>query len=350
MLTLAAILFVFSLVVVIHEWGHYYVCRLMGVRVERFAIGFGKEIFGFEWKGTRWSFCILPLGGYVKPAGEDMDESNGAPDEFFGQNWYRRIAIALAGPVMNYVLAFLCFFFLAFYWGRPQPSQEPVIGEVVSGYPAQAAGLEKNDRILAIDGRQVQTWSETAEIIHASPEKTMDILYRRKTDQGEIEKRAAIIPKKDPQRQIGVIGIAPSMEMNPQGLGESLLGAAQQTYFWTALTLKYLGDAIVKRKKPELAGPIGIVSIVAKVAHEGFQELVGLIALISLSLGLFNFFPVPLLDGGHVFLYLLEGILGKPLNKAIIRVANIVGATVLIAVFLFATTQDISRLQNGLFK
>ena len=147
MLTVIAVLFVFSTVVVIHELGHFLVCRWLGVRVETFAIGFGKEIFGIDWKGTRWSFCILPLGGYVKPAGEELDESTGAADEFFGQSWYRRIAIAVAGPTMNYVLAFFCFFWLMFYWGEPQPSNEPVIGEVVSGYPAQVAGFQKGDQI-----------------------------------------------------------------------------------------------------------------------------------------------------------------------------------------------------------
>ena len=128
MITVLAVFAVFSLVVVIHELGHYLVCKALGVRVERFAVGFGYELFGAEWKGTRWSFCLLPLGGYVKPAGEELDEVTGAKDEFFGQAWYRRIAIALAGPVMNYILALVCFFVLMFWWGRPEPSKDPAHG------------------------------------------------------------------------------------------------------------------------------------------------------------------------------------------------------------------------------
>ncbi|MBI2118551.1 MAG: RIP metalloprotease RseP [Elusimicrobia bacterium] len=344
------VILVFSLVVVIHELGHFLVCKWLGVRVEKFAIGFGKELFGFEWKGTRWSFCLLPLGGYVKPAGEELEETTGAPDEFFGQTWYKRIAIALAGPVMNYVLAFTCFFLLVFFWGQPHPSNQPVIGEVVTGYPAQTAGLEKGDKILAINGKQVGTWEEAAKIIHLNPEKPIDMLVQRIVEGNSLNKIAAVVPKKDLQREIGVIGISPLVEMQKLGVLASVENASQQTVFWTVLTLKYLGDAIVQRKKPELAGPIGIVSIVAKVSKQGFQEMMGLIALISLSLGLFNFFPIPLLDGGHVFLYLLEGILHKPLNKTVVRTANIIGASFLLAIFIFATSQDISRLNLPFWK
>lgn len=350
MLIFISVIAVFSVVVVIHELGHFLVCKCFGVRVEKFALGFGKEIVGINWGETRWSFCLLPLGGYVKPAGEDIEESSGAPDEFFGQSWYKRILIALAGPVMNYGLAFSCFFFLMFIWGQAKPSDQPVIGEVVAGFPAQAAGLQKGDEIVQINGKLIHSWQEASELIHTHPEKPIDIHIRRKTDGAVVDKIVAIVPKKDAQRGIGLIGISPHVVMEPQGFKNSWNNAAFQTVFWTKLTLKYLGDAIVQRKKPELAGPIGIVSIVAKVAKEGIQELIALVALISLSLGLFNLFPIPLLDGGHIFLYFLEGIVGKPLNKTMVRIANIVGATFLIAIFLFATTQDITRLQVDFWK
>lgn len=351
MIIVLAVLAVFTTVVMIHELGHFLVCRLLGVRVERFAIGFGKELFGFDWKGTRWSFCILPLvGGYVKPAGEEIEESTGAPDEFFGQSWYRRIAIAVAGPAMNYFLAFVCFFWLMFYWGRPQASTQPIVGEVVAGFPAQAAGLQKGDRILAINGREITAWEEMAKEIHNHPEKPLDIRFQRKIDVGSIEKIIALVPKKDSQRGIGLIGISPMIELKPEGFVDSLKSAWDQTVFWTEMTLKYLRDSILQRKSPELAGPIGIVSIIAKVAREGFQELVSLVALLSLSLGLFNFFPIPLLDGGHIFLFLLEGISGRALTKKTIRIANIIGATFLIAIFIYATQQDLWRLHKDFFR
>src|SRR3990167_1709989 len=239
------VILVFRFGVVIHELGHFLVCKWLGVRGEKFAVGFGKELFGFEWKGTRWSFCLLPLGGYVKPAGEELEETTGAPDEFFGQTWYRRIAIALAGPVMNYVLAFTCFFLLVFFLGQPHPFYQPVIGEVVTGYPAQTAGLEKGDKILAINGKQVGTWEEAAKIIHLNPEKPIDMLVQRVVEGNSLNKIAAVVPKKDLQREIGVIGISPLVEMQKLGLLASIEIASQQTVFWTVLTLKYLGDAIV---------------------------------------------------------------------------------------------------------
>ena len=350
MLTALIVVFVFSTVVVIHELGHFLVCKALGVRVEQFAVGFGKEIVGFMWKGTRWSFCLLPLGGYVKPAGEEIENTTGAPDEFFGQPWYGRIAIAVAGPIMNYILAFSCFFLLLFAWGQPAPSNDPVIGEIVAGYPAQASGLIKGDRIVAINGTQVNTWQEASDLIHSNPEKPIDMKIKRNIDQVEVEKIVAIVPKKDQQREVGLIGISPDIKMESQNLKESVKKAGDQTVFWTTLTLKYLADSIIHRKKPELAGPIGIVSIVAKVSKQGLPELISLIALISLSLGLFNFFPIPLLDGGHIFLYLLEGILRRPLNKSTVRTANIIGATLLLSVFLFATTQDLARLKMQFWK
>lgn len=356
MLTAIAVLFIFTLVVVIHELGHLLVCRWVGVRVERFSVGFGKEIFGFDWKDIHWSFCVLPLGGYVKPAGEDPEENSGAPDEFFAQPWYKRIAIAVAGPVMNYILAFACFFWLMFYWGQPVPSNDPVIGEVVSGYPAQAAGFQEGDRILAINGKKISTWEEAAREIHSRPEKTIDIRYVSSTDSGEVEKIVALVPKKDPRRGVGLIGISPSITMKPQGFKESVRNAYKQCVFLSVLTVKYLGGAlrtaIISREKPdlELAGPIGIVTIIANVVNQGAQAMVTLVALISLNLGLFNLFPIPLLDGGHIFLYMLEGLFRKPLNKKAVRAANIVGATFLLAIFLFATTQDITRLRTNFFK
>ncbi len=356
MLTTLAVLFVFSTVVVIHEMGHLLVCRALGVRVEKFAVGFGKEIFGFDWKNIRWSFCLLPLGGYVKPAGEDIDDNTGAPDEFFGQNWYRRIAIAIAGPVMNYLLAFLCFFWIMFYWGEPKPSNEPLIGEVVSGYPAQIAGFQKGDRLLAVNGVRVSTWEDAAAQIHKSAEKTIDIQYVRKTSLGDEEKIVALVPKKDARENRGLIGISPSINMTPLGFSDSLRSAKNQCIGLSVMTLRYLGEAIknavVHRTSPqlELAGPIGIVSVIANVVKEGMQALVSLIAIISLNLGLFNLFPIPLLDGGHMFLYLLEGINRGPLNKKAVRFANIAGATFLIMIFLFATTQDLTRLKATFWK
>jgi len=355
-LTTLAVLLVFTTVVVIHELGHLLVCLWLGVRVERFAVGFGKEIFGFNWKNIRWSFCILPLGGYVKPAGEEAENNSGAPDEYFGQSWYRRIAIALAGPVMNYILAFACFFWVMFYWGEPRPNNKPVIGEVVSGYPAQIAGFKKGDRIVGVNGNRVQTWEEMAALIHKNPEQALDITYIRESDPLEEEHITALVPKRDPQNNRGLIGISPSIEMHSLGFKASLLSAKNQTIDLSVLTLRYLGNAIkkaiVQREKPdiELAGPIGIVKVIANVAHEGAQALVSLIAIISLNLGLFNLFPIPLLDGGHVFLYLLEGLNRKPLNKKAVQVANIAGATFLIMIFLFATTQDIFRLKSSFWK
>jgi len=243
-----------------------------------------------------------------------------------------------------------------FYWGEPSPSNEPVIGEVVSGYPAQVSGFQKGDRILAVNGKAVTTWEQAADEIHKSPGKTLDIKYSHKSPTGETQKSVALVPKRDPRENKGLIGISPSIEMKPVPFKQSVKSAYDQCINLSLLTVRYLGEAIKKsivtRAKPELelAGPIGIVSVIANVVKEGAQAMVSLIAIISLNLGLFNLFPIPLLDGGHIFLYFLEGLYRKPLNKAAVRTANIVGATFLIMIFLFATTQDLTRLKTTFWK
>lgn len=350
MFTALIVIFVFSLVVVMHEMGHFLVARFSGVRVEKFAIGFGKEIFGFDWKGTRWSFCLLPLGGYVKPAGEDLEEVTGAQDEFFAKPWYVRSAIALAGPVMNYVLALLCFFAILFFWGEVAPSTQPVVGEVVAGYPAQAAGVLVGDKIVAVNGNLIKNWEEVSALIHQSPNVPLDLKIERKQNEAESTFILAIVPKKDEQRGVGLIGISPRVEYVPQSFSKAVVGAWDKTVLWTQLTLNYLGHTIRERKKPEISGPIGIVSIVAKVSQQGLMELISLIALISLSLGLFNIFPIPILDGGHILMYLIEGISRRPLNRKIMNFANVLGMAVLLMIFVFATSQDLMRLKDSFWR
>src|SRR5438105_3107199 len=145
-------------VVVIHELGHLVMARRLGVRVERFTVGFGPEVFGWTASGIRYAVCIVPLGGMVKLAGEFLDERKNNPDEFFSQPWYRRNLIALAGPLMNYVLSFVLFAFVAGVWGIMQPSDQPIVGDLVPGLPASVAKLQVNDRILSINGTAVQAW------------------------------------------------------------------------------------------------------------------------------------------------------------------------------------------------
>ncbi len=339
----AAIAFTFGLVIFLHEFGHFFVCRRLGVRVEKFAFGMGPELFGItDKKGTHFAVCVLPLGGYVKPAGEDIFEGTGKPDEYFSQSWERRVAIVMAGPVMNYILAFCVFTGLIFLKGEIKPSSKPIIGDMLKNYPAAEAGLKVGDVIDSIDGTKISTWKEMADLVHQDLGKTLRLTYNRADATATIE----IIPKKDPQTGYGVIGIVPETITRKLGFFASAKAGAKQCWKITALTVKTLYTKIAKRERPDLAGPVGIMQMVSKAAHSGLDDLFFLIGLISVAIGFFNFLPVPLLDGGHAALYIWEGLSGKKLTQGLIETTNKVGIVFLVSLLVFATYNDILRLRG----
>ncbi|MFA6003699.1 MAG: site-2 protease family protein, partial [Elusimicrobiota bacterium] len=175
----AAVVVTFGLVIFLHELGHFLMCRRLGVRVEKFAFGMGPELFGITREGTRYSVCAFPLGGFVKPAGEELDNCSGATDEYFGQAWYRRLAIVLSGPAMNYVLAFCLFTGVIYFKGMPQYTDEPVIGNMMVGFPADRAGIKIGDKILALNGAAIATWKQLSDGIHALPKQQVKVRFLR---------------------------------------------------------------------------------------------------------------------------------------------------------------------------
>lgn len=339
--------FAFGIVVFVHEFGHFIVAKKTGVKVDRFSFGLGPEMFGFQWGETRYCVAWIPLGGEVRMAGEM--EPGGDPAaikdsrEFYAKPWYRRIPIVVAGPAMNYVLAYGLFSFVFLLWGQPKASPEPVVGELVESFPAQAAGLLSGDRIVSVNGQAVSAWAEVADAIHQNPEKAVALSVTR----GAGEPLSfSVVPRRDPASGMGLIGISPAMLYSSMPLGEALVAGGQQTVFWTKHTLTYLGDKIVHRQKPELSGPIGIASIISKSTKSGIQDYLFLIALISLGIGLFNLFPIPMLDGGHLVFFLWEGIFRKPVSRRAVQAANVVGLSLLLGILVFATFSDIQRMRQ----
>lgn len=350
---LAITILCLGFVVLVHEWGHFLVARRLGVRVERFTIGFGKEIFGWTRGDTRYAVCVLPLGGMVKMAGEFPEEGGTKKDEFFGQPWYGRATIALAGPVMNYVLAFVLFVVVAWGWGTLKPSKEPVIGDMVLGLPAANAKLEIGDRVRSINGKAVATWEEMAAIIHDMPDKKVTLDIERAGEAGKPAKtlKVNLVPQKDKQRGMGLIGVMPKVEKVKLTLGGSMQSAVRDIKMWTLQPLQYIGQKIRSMEGPkELSGPLGIAHMMTKATKEGTAYVIYLIAIISTGLGLFNLFPIPVLDGGHVFLYVIEGIIRRPLSKKALGVANALGFALIMTIFLYASYQDIMRWRLGLMK
>ncbi|MDE2142521.1 MAG: RIP metalloprotease RseP [Elusimicrobia bacterium] len=331
-----------GLVIFLHESGHFIACRRLGVRVEKFAFGFGPELLGFTGAtGTRFSLNAIPFGGFVKPAGEEpTSDVAPLPDEYFGQSWNRRLLIVYAGPAMNYVLAFCLF--TGLYWakGLPEASKEAVIGNLVVGYPAEKAGIQIGDTITAFDGRALTTWDDLASSIHRSPDHEVALTVRR----GDKTLDVKITPKKDDDR--GVIGIMPKAEYKPVGLLGAMGEGANMCWAQTKQTVTTIAGKIWKRERPDLAGPVGIFQMVSRAARAGWEEFIFLIGFISVAIGFFNLLPLPLLDGGHGAFYFWEGLAGKRLSSETMEKANTVGLAFLMSLLLFATYNDVLRIRN----
>lgn len=340
--SLAAVVLTFGMVIFLHEMGHFILCRILGVRVERFAFGMGPELFGFTKGDTRYSVCALPLGGFVKPAGEDTPNGQAKPDEYFGQSWNRRLAIVAAGPAMNYILAFVLFTGVVWIKGLPEAGTQAIIGNLMSGFPADKGGVQIGDAVSHVDGKPVSDWLGLATTIHKSPGKEITLTVKR----AEQTLKLKVTPKKDEASGNGVIGIMPQPTYRPVGPLTAMAEGARQCWILTAFTVKTIASKIWRRERPDLAGPVGIVQMVSRAAHSGWEELIFLIGLISVAIGFFNILPVPLLDGGHAAMYIWEGLSGKKLTEEVVAKANGVGIVFLISLLLFATYSDITRIRG----
>jgi regulator of sigma E protease len=337
-----AVLLTFGLVIFLHELGHFLMCRWLGVRVERFAFGMGPELVGITRGQTRYSICLFPLGGFVKPAGEEIEACSGHPDEYYGQPWYRRLAIVFSGPAMNYVLAFVLFTAVVWIKGMPEYGDEPVIGNMMVGFPADRAGIKVGDEILSFNDKPIATWKQLSDAVHAVPEQDVKVTFRR----DGVERRAELRTKKDDATGFGVIGIMPKSIFKPIGLGRSLLEGVNQCYGLTAFTVKTIAAKIYHRQRPDLAGPVGIVQMVSRAAHSGWEDLIFLIGLISVAIGFFNLLPIPILDGGQAMMFIWEGISRRKLTTEIMSRANGVGIVLIVLLLLLATYSDVLRLRG----
>ena len=344
--TIAVNAFALGVVIFIHEYGHYFACRRLGVRVERFAFGFGPELLGFTGRtGTRFSLCLIPFGGFVKPAGEDpTSEAAAAPkaDEYFGQKWNRRLIIVYAGPVMNYVLAMGLYSGLIWYRGIPEPSKQAVIGNLMTGFPAESAGIQIGDRVLAFGGRPLAGWDDLAGSIHRSPERQIALTIERKGEKRVVK----LTPRKDGATGDGVIGIMPEAAYIPTGPLGAVAEAGRLCWVQSKQTVTTIGGKLWKRERPDLAGPVGIFQMVTRAARAGWEEYLFFIGFISVAIGFFNLLPLPLLDGGHGAFYFYEGVKGRRPSVSAMERANTIGLAFLLSLLVFATYNDVLRIRS----
>jgi len=329
-----------SLVIFFHEFGHFIFAKKFGVTVERFSIGFGPKIFEFPYKGTIFRISLFPIGGYVKMKGENYGEEKGEPDEFLSQKWYKKILIVFFGPFFNYFLSFLIFFSLVIFYGIPQPKKGTIVGELLPNKPAVSSGLKKGDKILKVDKTKVNTWKELSVIIHNSGGRELILKIERNGKVFDLK----ITPQYDKEMKVSLIGILPEVTYTRGNIFLSLYNSFRITISYTERFLRGLFEIITGKRKPEVAGPVGIIGLLNKAAHQGFDPFLNLLAIISLNLALINLFPIPLLDGSYILFFFIEGITRKKLSQKSVEIAQMIGLSILLFLFLYATQQDIMRI------
>ena len=344
-------LLVLSGLIFFHELGHYAAARLMGVYVEVFSIGFGKKLFSFTKWGTQWSISAIPLGGYVKMKGQDdADPTNVSldSDSYNSKTPQQRIFILLAGPIANFLLAFILYFGIAL--GGPQ-ILSPVIGKVVADSPANIAGLQTNDIVKSINGSSITTWKEMAELIQNS-QGSLDLEIERT---GFIE-HILLTPKISESTNmfnevvqkkmigIGSAGVSHKLDL---AIGDTLAYATEQTIFastiiFTGLKKLILGEVPAK----ELGGVVSIVKLTSDATAAGWMSVLFFAALISVNLGVLNLLPIPALDGGHIMFNLYEFLTKRAPSEAVLINLTIAGWVILFSLMGLGLYNDINRLMG----
>lgn len=361
-------LILITIVVFIHEYGHYYFAKKYGVGITDFSIGFGREIFGWNDKsGTRWKICWIPLGGYVKFFGdrnvfsqsEQQDIINKYNEEdrqklFILKPLYQRSIIVAAGPLANFVLAILIFIMIYMFVGKDMTPA--VIEEVQEDSPAFIAGLKKNDKIVSIDNNNVQSIFEVSAFINISTSEIIEFVVFRNDQKVAIFVKPNLVDGKDSlgnsvkKRMVG-IKLSPlnnEFQKQPLGPSKAIYYSVKEVWFVTITSLKYLGKMITgSADSSQLGGPIRIAKITGQVAEYGIIPFFSVMAYISISLGLINLFPIPMLDGGHLMFYLFEKVLGRPLSQKTQEGFFRIGLFLLISLMFFVTFNDLKEI--GLF-
>ena len=356
------------IVVFIHEYGHYYFAKKFGVGVTDFSIGFGKEIFGWNDKsGTRWKICWIPLGGYVKFFGDrnvysqadhkEILEKYSEEDQkklFTLKPLYQRSLIVFGGPLANFLLALVIFFSIYTFVGKD--FTPAMIAEVQKDSPAMVGGLKQNDVILEIDGNKVESIMDVSKFIMMSTDNLIDFKIKRSYDELILKIKPDTILGEDNlgnkinKRIVGIKLSAYNNEINHVKLGpaQAVFHAAHEVYYVTTSSLKYLGAMVFgKADTSQLGGPIRIAKISGQVAEFGLLAFVSMMAYISISLGLINLFPIPMLDGGHLMFYAFEKVLGRPLSQKTQEGFFRIGMFLLLSLMFFTTFNDLKDL--GLF-
>lgn len=356
-------LLVLTPVVFFHELGHFAVARWNGVKVDDFAVGFGRELIGFNDKhGTRWKLCAIPLGGYVKFAGDanaasvpDFDQTNNMSEEeksgsFTHKSVGQRSAIVAAGPIANFILAIVIFTAGFMIWGKPV--SDPVIASVQAGSAAEETGLKAGDIVVSIDGVVINSFNDIPMIVAPNAGTQMPIVINRSGTLHDY-----LITPREKQfedrfgnmQRVGIIGITNTsavgnFRIEKMNFVGAFSEAVRQTWYQIKIPLLYIKDIFIGKKSADmLGGPIKIAKYSGDIASQGVASLIQFVAFISVAIGLMNLFPIPMLDGGHLVFYAIEAIRGKPLSEKAQEMGFTVGLLMIISLMIFTTYNDVFR-------
>jgi len=338
---------VFGIIVFVHEFGHYILAKLTGIRVEEFALGMGPKLVSKKWGETVYSIRVLPLGGFCKMSGETGNSPEYDNREYEDMRrfdkkplWARASVIA-AGPIMNFFLAILLFSMIFAILGIPGDISNE-IGSIIAQSPADKAGLQPGDRIIGIDDTQVNDWNSLVSVIHTNPGKSLKLTVERENKSFKVD----VIPEFDSANNVGLIGISSTEpEWKDIGIIESIVIGYKKTIEITRLTAVGLIQIITGQVSADgISGPVGIIQLIEESARYGIIYVVNLTALISINLGLLNLLPIPALDGSRLFFLFIEGLRGRPVNPAKENLIHFMGFMLLMLLMVFITYRDIVKL------
>lgn len=347
-MALLIFLFILGLLIVVHEFGHFIIAKRLGVRVETFSLGFGRKIITKKKNDTEYSICAIPLGGYVKLAGDNLEEYKGRPDEYLSRSPKERAKIIFFGPLLNYILGFLVFW-LIFFLGYPTLTTK--VGGMLDGFGAKEAGIQVGDKIIAVDGKKVDYWEDLQKVIYNKKDTAVvRLLVLRENKELAVDvkiREKQVDDQLGQKRSVGLLGITPYDEIVEvrHGWKDAFLLSINKTWGLTMMTYTALWRMITGKlsMRESVTGPLGIFYITYKAAKLGIIAVLHLIAVLSVSLAIFNLLPLPVLDGGHILLLGIEKIRGKYLSLKAEQIITQIGLTVIIALAIIVTYNDIMR-------
>ncbi len=351
LINISVFLFSLGFLILIHELGHFFFARKFGVGVKRFSIGFGKIIYNFgkDKYGTEYVLSMIPLGGYVELEGETCSSASGSESDFVAKPIWQRAVIISAGPLVNYLLGFIM---MVFVYVMGAPELLPVVGNVLEGSVAEKIGLQKGDKIIEVDSKKIDLWDEMAEYIHGRPEQKVSLKIERS---GKIITLTAVPEKQKirnllgQEEEVGILGITPDLSAYETvyfPLHKAMVKAFMRVKEITVMIFKSIillfeGDKTVREA---IAGPIGIYEVTSEARSQGLNVLLMVLAMLSISLAVFNILPIPVLDGGHLLFLLIEAVIRRPIPERVYSFVYQTGMTFIIILSVFVLCNDIRKL------